>query len=78
MSLPGQRSKQLVTELRRSAAAGSISLPRYNDDGVRQVLAESNEHYTEMRGLMGEANLPDLPEPVRVRYASEFKARVRA
>lgn len=65
-SVPGQRSKALVTDLRRAAANGALFLPRFNDEGIRTVVAESNEEYSAMRSMMGDTRLEELPDAVRV------------
>lgn len=65
-STPGYRSKQLINEVRRASANGNLFLPRYDEDGVRMVLRESNELNVQIQENLGDAgSANNLPEPVK-------------
>ena len=64
-AVPGQRSRDLITELRRAAANGPLFITRYNEDRVRQVLNESSELYSEITDLMDGKPVEKLPPPVK-------------
>jgi GINS complex subunit 1 len=62
----GQRARALVTELRLSRSSrGALDLPRYNNEGLRGVLAETNEHFEKLKHLMGDKKLDELPKEVK-------------
>jgi GINS complex subunit 1 len=65
-SVPGQRAKALIVELRRAAANGPLHLARYNEEGLRQVLSESKELYGEIEELLGDSTVEMLPDQVKV------------
>lgn len=56
----------LVTEMVRQAKRGKLELPRFNEEGMRTVLGESKELYRELCNLMGDNQLDQLPNAVKV------------
>jgi GINS complex subunit 1 len=66
MAVPGVRAKVLVTELRRAKANGGLHLPRFNEDGLRTVLSESKELFEELKELMDDQEISELPDPVKI------------
>mmetsp|Transcript_89893 Transcript_89893/g.179557 ORF Transcript_89893/g.179557 Transcript_89893/m.179557 type:complete len:203 (+) Transcript_89893:35-643(+) len=65
-SVPGARSKILITELRRAETNGGLQLPRFNEDGLRMVLSESKELFGELNELMGGQEISEMPDPVKI------------
>ena len=65
-NVPGSRSRVLVTEMVRQAKRGKLELPRFNEEGMRTVLGESKELYRELCNLMGDNQLDQLPNAVKV------------